>query len=147
MYMSSKMPGHLIRRLHQLATHVFLRRVREAGVDLTPVQFATLDALRHNPGTDQARLAHTIGKDKATLGAVADRLEQKGFVAREASVSDKRALRLSLTPQGHETLEKVLPVVEALQRETLPGLSPEEYRQFIALATKAARAAGVVAED
>ena len=42
----SRMPGHLIRRLHQISTHVFMTRTREAGFDLTPVQFAALDAIR-----------------------------------------------------------------------------------------------------
>jgi DNA-binding MarR family transcriptional regulator len=147
MYRSSGMPGHLIRRLHQLSTQVFMTRMREAGFDLTPVQFAALDALSDRPGTDQARLAQAIGKDKATVGAVADRLEQKGLVVREASTSDKRALKLTLTPAGEELLEKTAPIVEELQKELLPGLNPEEYRQFIELATKAARTAGVVAED
>lgn len=147
MYRSSGMPGHLIRRLHQLSTQVFMTRMREAGFDLTPVQFAALDALSDRPGTDQARLAQAIGKDKATVGAVADRLEQKGLVTRQASTSDKRALKLTLTPAGEELLEKTAPIVEELQKELLPGLNPEEYRQFIELATKAARTAGVVAED
>ena len=147
MYRSSGMPGHLIRRLHQLSTQVFMTRMREAGFDLTPVQFAALDALGDRPGTDQARLALAIGKDKATVGAVADRLEQKGLVVREASTSDKRALKLTLTPAGEELLEKTAPIVEELQKELLPGLNPDEYRQFIELATKAARAAGVVAEE
>jgi len=147
MYRSSGMPGHLIRRLHQLSTQVFMTRMREAGFDLTPVQFAALDALSDRPGTDQARLAQAIGKDKATVGAVADRLEQKGLVTRQASTSDKRALQLTLTPAGEELLEKTAPIVEELQKELLPGLNPDEYRQFIELATKAARAAGVVAEE
>jgi len=141
------MPGHLIRRLHQLSTQVFMTRMREAGFDLTPVQFAALDALSDRPGTDQARLAQAIGKDKATVGAVADRLEQKGLVTRQASTSDKRALQLTLTPAGEDLLEKTAPIVEELQKELLPGLNPDEYRQFIELATKAARAAGVVAEE
>ncbi|TWG61705.1 MULTISPECIES: MarR family transcriptional regulator [unclassified Aminobacter] len=147
MYRSSGMPGHLIRRLHQLSTQVFMTRMREAGFDLTPVQFAALDALSDRPGTDQARLAQAIGKDKATVGAVADRLEQKGLVTRQASTSDKRALQLTLTPAGEDLLEKTAPIVEELQKELLPGLNPDEYRQFIELATKAARAAGVVAEE
>ena len=147
MYMSSKMPGHLIRRLHQLSTQIFMTRMREAGFDLTPVQYAALDALRHRPGTDQAGLAQAIGKDKATVGSVADRLEQKGLVTREASPSDRRALKLALTPEGKELLEKAFPIVEHIQIEMLPGLNDMEFQQFIELATKAARAAGVVAED
>lgn len=147
MYVSSRMPGHLIRRLHQLSTHVFLQRVREAGYDLTPVQFAALDALRDIPGIDQARLAETIGKDRATVGAVADRLEQKGLVMRVVSGRDKRARELSLTDKGEAALTALLPVVERLQMEILPGLDETEYHQFIALAAKAAKAAGPYDRD
>ena len=147
MYLSSRMPGHLIRRLHQLSTQVFLQRVREAGYDLTPVQFAALDALRDSPGIDQARLSHAIGKDRATVGAVADRLEQKGLVTRRVSTRDKRALELTLTTTGETLLAAVAPVVEKLQKDILPGLDAAEYQRFIELATKATKAAEASAEE
>ncbi|WP_108257997.1 MarR family winged helix-turn-helix transcriptional regulator [Mangrovicoccus ximenensis] len=134
---SADMPGHLIRRLHQISTHIFHQRMQQAGYDLTPVQFAALDALADRPGIDQAGLAEAVAKDKATIGAVADRLAQKGLVARGPSSRDRRAKTLSLTPDGAAVLAAVLPVVEALQREILPGLDESEYRQFIALAAKA----------
>lgn len=140
------MPGHLIRRLHQVSTHVFLQRVREAGFDMTPVQFAALDALRHKPGIDQAGLAQAIGKDRATVGAVADRLEQKKLVTRTVSQRDKRARELALTDEGEAVVVALLPVVEQLQNEILPGLDNAEYQQFIALAAKAVKAAGDVGE-
>lgn len=137
MQVSSSMPGHLIRRLHQLSTQVFLQRVREAGYDLTPVQFAALDALRHSPGIDQAGLAQAIGKDRATVGAVADRLVQKELVTRIVSDRDKRSRELALTGEGEATLAALEPVVERLQKEILPGLDDAEYKAFIALARKA----------
>ncbi|APH71307.1 MarR family winged helix-turn-helix transcriptional regulator [Aquibium oceanicum] len=137
MQVSSSMPGHLIRRLHQLSTQVFLQRVREAGYDLTPVQFAALDALRHSPGIDQAGLAQAIGKDRATVGAVADRLVQKELVTRIVSDRDKRSRELALTGEGEATLAALEPVVERLQKEILPGLDDAEYEAFIALARKA----------
>ncbi len=137
MQVSSSMPGHLIRRLHQLSTQVFLQRVREAGYDLTPVQFAALDALRHSPGIDQAGLAQAIGKDRATVGAVADRLVQKELVTRIVSDRDKRSRELALTGEGEATLAALEPVVERLQKEILPGLDAGEYEAFIALARKA----------
>ncbi|QJR20537.1 MarR family transcriptional regulator [Pelagibacterium halotolerans] len=145
--MSSKMPGHLIRRLHQYSTQVFLQRAREAGFDLTPVQFAALDALRDRPGTDQAGLAEAIGKDRATIGAVVDRLEQKNLLKRDVSTSDRRARVLSLTDRGETLLSEVLPLVERLQKEILPGLDDAEYEQFIALAAKAAAAARALDEQ
>lgn len=71
-----------------------------------------------------------------------DRLEQKGFVARHVSRRDKRARELSLTAEGAAVLSRLLPVVQDLQKAILPGLDDAEYRQFIELAARAARAAG-----
>lgn len=139
---SARLPGHLIRRLHQLSTKVFTDRVKEAGFNLTPIQFVALDALRENEGIDQAGLAEAIAKDRATTGAVADRLEQKGLVTRQVSPRDKRARVLALTDEGRARLAAMTPVVEALQTDILPGLTAEEYAQFIALAEKATRHGG-----
>ncbi|MFV0244085.1 MAG: MarR family winged helix-turn-helix transcriptional regulator [Qingshengfaniella sp.] len=139
---SFSLPGHLIRRMHQISTQVFAQNMRAAGLDLTPVQFAALDALRHKPGIDQAGLAQAIDKDKATIGAVVDRLEQKGLVTRTINRRDKRARAVSLTAKGDKLLITALPVVRRLQLDILPGLTTDEYRHFITLATKVARAAG-----
>ena len=138
----SRMPGHLIRRLHQISTHVFMTRTREAGFDLTPVQFAALDAIRESPGIDQAGLAEAVAKDRATIGAVADRLEQKGLVSRKVNARDKRARKLSLTDEGEALVVALKPLVEQLQADILPGLDEDEYRLFVDLAAKAAGAAG-----
>jgi DNA-binding MarR family transcriptional regulator len=133
------MPGHLIRRLHQISTQIFLHRVREAGYDLTPVQFAALDALSHSPGIDQAGLANAVAKDRATIGAVVDRLEQKGLLTRDVSHQDKRARVLTLSDEGERVIAALLPVVEGLQHEILAGLDKDEYAAFVTLAEKAAR--------
>jgi len=143
----SKMPGHLIRRLHQISTHIFMQRVKEAGFDLTSVQFAALAALSDNPGIDQAGLADAVAKDRATIGAVVDRLEQKGLVARTISERDKRARVLSLTAEGAAILARLYPVVEDLQGQILHGLEKDEYRQFVKLAAKAAAAGGDFDQD
>lgn len=143
----SKMPGHLVRRLHQISTHVFMTRTKEVGFDLTPVQFAALDAIRQSPGIDQARLADAVAKDRATIGAVVDRLEQKGLVNRKVSASDKRARKLALTDEGEALVASLTPIVEQLQKEILAGLDENEYRIFVELAAKAARVAGPIAEN
>ncbi|WP_375174678.1 MarR family winged helix-turn-helix transcriptional regulator [Pseudooceanicola sp.] len=136
---SARLPGHLIRRLHQLSTRVFTEQVKAAGFDLTPIQFVALDALSLNDGIDQAGLAQAIAKDRATTGAVADRLEQKGLVTRVVNPRDKRARTLTLTEEGRDLLTAMTPVVEALQTDILPGLTEKEYAQFVALAEKATR--------
>ncbi|MBL6623145.1 MAG: MarR family transcriptional regulator [Alphaproteobacteria bacterium] len=135
------MPGHLIRRLHQLSTQVFLQQVGAAGFNLTPVQFAALDALADRPGIDQARLAEAIAKDRATIGAVVDRLQQKGLLHRVVSGRDKRARDLCLSEEGERVVAELRPLVIALQADILPGLTKAEIAQFIQLAAKASRLA------
>ena len=122
----SDMTGHLIRRLHQHAAHVFQLRTKEAGLDLTPVQFAAMDAVATTPGIDQASIAAQIAYDRATIGGVIDRLEQKGWIKRTISNRDRRAREVTLTPVGRDILDRAIPVVSALQADILPGLSKDE---------------------
>lgn len=132
------MAGHLIRRLNQISTSVFQDRMKAAGVDLTPVQFAALNAIRVNPGIDQASLAGLIAYDRATIGGVVDRLQSKGLLLRRVSPQDRRARALSLTELGETTFTRVTPLVRAMQDDMLSGLADEERAEFLRLARKAA---------
>lgn len=130
------MAGHLIRRLNQISTTVFHQQVKQAGFDLTPVQFATLRTLVAYPNIDQAQIAAMIAYDRATIGGVLDRLEKKGFISRTISKADKRARECRLTREGRKIVETLTPLVESFQLEILAGLSTEERKQFITLAQK-----------
>jgi MarR family transcriptional regulator, temperature-dependent positive regulator of motility len=131
------MAGHLLRRLHQQSTQVFQARMQAAGFELTSVQFAALDAIAEQPGLDQASLAAIISFDRATIGGVIERLEQKGLVQRVVSEHDRRARQLNLTPEGEQLLAASRPVVEDLQAHILAPLSAAERAAFQALARKA----------
>jgi DNA-binding MarR family transcriptional regulator len=128
------MAGHLIRRLHQLSTQVFVQRTQAEGFDLTPVQFAALDAIQAHPGTDQARVAELIAYDRATIGGVIDRLEQKGWIRRVVSERDRRARELSLTAEGRRIFEALRPIVGDLQDEILQPLGSADRARFLKLA-------------
>ncbi len=134
---SLDMAGHLIRRLHQQSTLVFVQRTQEAGYDLTPIQFAALDAIHNAPGTDQARVAEMIAYDRATIGGVIERLEQKGWVRRVVSERGRRARELSLTPEGLRVLQALVPVVRGLQDEILASLGEADRARFLKLARQA----------
>jgi MarR family transcriptional regulator, temperature-dependent positive regulator of motility len=128
------MAGHLIRRLHQQSTHIFIQRTQAAGFDLTPVQYAALDAIYTHPATDQACVAEMIGYDRATIGGVIDRLEKKGWIRRVVSERDRRARELSLTAKGNKVRVALLPIVQDLQKDILQPLSDADQAFFIQLA-------------
>lgn len=121
-------------------TNVYVASIQAAGYDLTPVQLAAIDAIHATPGLEQARIAARIAYDKATIGGVIDRLEQKGFIKRSISKSDRRAREVRLTNRGLKMYDEILPIVADLQAEILSGLKPAEQEQFLILAKKAIRA-------
>lgn len=135
------MPGHLIRRLHQISTGLFMERMSSVGLTLTPVQFAAISALKENPGIDQATVAGLVAYDRATLGKVIDKLEARELVRRTTSPKDRRAKQLSLTPAGLALYEQALPHVLATQPDILGGLEPDEKETLIRLLDKATMAA------
>ncbi|MEC7764558.1 MAG: MarR family transcriptional regulator [Pseudomonadota bacterium] len=131
------MAGHLIRRLNQVSTQVFTKGMQAAGHDLTSVQFAAMDAIREEPGIDQATVAAKIAYDRATIGGVIDRLVQKGLVERTVSKRDRRAREVRLTPTGERLFADILPLVRALQADILPGLTDDQRATFLDLARQA----------
>lgn len=127
------MPGHLFRRLHQQGVALF---GQHAGDALTPVQYAALHAIGAWPGSDQSTIARAIACDKATVGAVLDRLQARGLVERAADAADRRAWRLHPTDEGRALLERLEPAVAAIQRELLAPLDPAEVVQLMRLLGK-----------
>lgn len=144
MHSINDMPGHLIRRLHQISTSVFADKMSEAGQDITPVQFAALTALEGNPGIDQATLAGLIAYDRVTIGGVVDRLEAKGLLQREVSPRDRRARILKLTAEGAALTATLRPAVTALQEDILQGLTAKEKAEFLRLIAKATAAGNML---
>ena len=136
---SLDMAGHLIRRLHQQSTLVFVQQTQAAGFDVTAVQFAALDAIQSHPGVDQARVAEMIAYDRATIGGVVDRLEQKGWIRRVVKERDRRARELSLTGEGERVWTALLPIVRDLQAQILEPLSSADRASFLRLIRLAVR--------
>jgi DNA-binding MarR family transcriptional regulator len=130
------MPGHLARRFQQIAVAIFHAEVRQAGFELTPVQYAALVTVAKNAGIDQATLAGLIAYDRATIGGVVDRLEQKGYLARHISGRDRRARELEITDEGRRALRSMEPAVEVAQQIMLRGLTRSETTEFLRLLRK-----------
>jgi DNA-binding MarR family transcriptional regulator len=127
-------PGHLIRRAQQIAVAVFAQEL--AVFDVTPVQFAILNALMDAPGTDQVTLAARVAFDAATSGSVIGRLEAKGWVRREASPQDRRRKLLWLTPKGKKAVLAMAPKVAQVQELILLPLKAQERQQLMDLLAK-----------
>ena len=123
------LPGHLIRRLQQIAVAVFLQETESLGV--TPVQYAALQAVAATPGLDQRTLSGQIGLDTSTVAGVIDRLESRGWLTRAVSSQDRRARVLMLTAEGTHTLAAAQPAMWRAQERILAPLPKSERREFV----------------
>ncbi|WBU64186.1 MarR family winged helix-turn-helix transcriptional regulator [Paracoccus aerodenitrificans] len=130
------LPGHMIRRLHQLAVSAFATETREAGFELTPVQYGSLLTLAQREGIDQATLAGLVAYDRVTIGGVVSRLESRGYLTREVREEDRRARLLRLTERGESVVQTIKPAVRAAQARILAPLEPEEQEEFMRLLKK-----------
>ncbi|MGC2857457.1 MarR family winged helix-turn-helix transcriptional regulator [Novispirillum sp. DQ9] len=128
------MPGHLVRRCHQISVGLFHEVCGETG--LTPIQFAILSGIESHPGIEQIQLSKLAGVDRTTIGNVIYRLEGRGHIQRQSDDKDRRIKRLTLTDEGRAILEAVRPMVEEVQALLLGPLDDAEKEQFIRLLTK-----------
>jgi len=123
------LPGHDIRRLHQISVAIFMQETEAFGV--TPVQYAALQAVGNQPGMDQRTLARTIGFDTSTIAGVIDRLEARGLMQRNASAQDRRVRLLTLTEAGGALLAALVPAMLQAQQRILSPLPEAERGEFM----------------
>jgi MarR family transcriptional regulator, lower aerobic nicotinate degradation pathway regulator len=122
-------PGHLVRRLQQIAVSIFMSETD--GFNTTPVQYSALLAVEMCPGVDQATLANIIAFDRTTIGRVVSRLERKKWIKRVSSIDDRRSKCLTITPAGHSILRAMDDAVNRSQELILAPLRPAERRAFV----------------
>jgi DNA-binding MarR family transcriptional regulator len=127
-------PGHLVRRAHQVSVALFMSEL--ANEDVTPVQFAILNAVMDTPGVDQVTLANRVAFDAATSGSVIGRLETKGWILREPDQADRRRKLLWLTAAGQKATLEMKRSVNLVQEKILSPLTPEEAQTLTSLLAK-----------
>ena len=131
----SRLPGHLIRRVHQVSTAIFSE---ECGTDLTAVQYAALVAIQSHPRIDATRLSAVIYFDRSTIGDVLDRMDAKGWIVRHATASDRRVKLLTLSPAGRKVLRQAEPAIHRVQQRLLAPLTASETKTIVRLLAKVA---------
>jgi DNA-binding MarR family transcriptional regulator len=114
--------------LMKVALHGIRRDVdaRMAMHGLTDAQWGPLFLIVQGKGQCNSDLARASGHDSGALTRMVDRLEAKGLVKRVRSPSDRRVVRLELTPEGERAAAIVPYVIADVLNEHCAGLSPAE---------------------
>jgi len=129
-------PGHLLRRCHQIGVAIFLKTCAE--FDLTPLQFAVLQALLDDGAQDQVTLGGATAMDRTTITLLLRNLERRGLLRRDRSTHDQRAKIVTITPAGRKLLQAAQPAVEFAQQRIVAPLSKAETAHLLRLLEKLA---------
>ena len=116
--------GVALRFAYQRAAAVLTEEIRD--LSLTPIQVSVLARLHERGPTTQNRLGRSLGMEPANVRDVVQRLARRGLVALEEVPEDRRALLVTVTPDGAELFAAVWPRAEAANARTLSRLTPHE---------------------
>ncbi|NNU82965.1 MarR family transcriptional regulator [Geobacillus sp. BMUD] len=117
------------------------RLIREdaARVGITEVQLVVLYTLMKKEYIRLQDLAEKLNLSNSNVSGTVDRLVGAGLVVREPSKQDRRAVILSLTEKGKETVLEAFGEQSVLRRRLRriqELVSPEEIEQFLHLHEK-----------
>lgn len=128
-----------IAKANQVATRFWGKWIAEWGV--TPVQGLVLNFLHDNDRITSGDLGRRAMLDSATLTGVLDRLENAGFIARQAHPDDRRAVLVCLTPEGRRLASRLYACMQDANAAFLAEhLSKEERKVLKMLLAKVRRA-------
>lgn len=123
--------GFRMRRIHAHLTRNFSASLGEAA--LKPGGFSALGLIASNPGLSQQMLSQALGQDKATVVALIDELEQRGWAVRRRAVKDRRRHDLHVTEAGEAALAHLAEAAALNERGVVSVLSSEDFDTLLRL--------------
>src|ERR1700755_2153024 len=126
--------GYLIKRLNNLI--VPRAEAMFADADFTFSQWVVLMAIRDGIAETCAEIARHMDHDTGATTRLVDQLEERGYLRRRRSTSDRRVVHLEITPAGKVLAKALMPRLIGFWNEVLGDFSSEEASQLISLLTR-----------
>jgi DNA-binding MarR family transcriptional regulator len=135
---------HVYRRLvHELlslsALHGAIRDGIAAHVNFGGIQHTILQSIRHlsQEGPVAVRdVAHHLGLSGAFITIETAKLQDRGFLEKKQSTTDRRKVLLILTKKAHALFERVAPIQRSIGDVQFGCLSAKQFRQLAPTITK-----------
>lgn len=112
-----------------------------AAHDMSLTQLRVLAILRDREPR-LTELAAYLGLERSSVSGLVDRMVRRGLISRDASEHDGRAVRLSLTAEGHGLAAQGAGEIAKLLAPMMDTLTPAEQNRLGGLLAKMSGAAG-----
>jgi MarR family transcriptional regulator, 2-MHQ and catechol-resistance regulon repressor len=113
-------------------------RIRDdmAKNNLTITEFAVLEVLFHKGKQTIQQLASSVLISSGSMTYVIDKLEQKALLKRNACPEDRRVIHITLTENGLELMNNIMPKHEEFVDFTFESLTSNEKEDLVRLLKK-----------
>lgn len=107
-----------------------------SDIELTQKQVTVLWLIDDNPDIAQTDLAHRMRMDRATTMAIVNRLQDRGYLVRGASLTDRRKQTLNLTEAGQAALVRAKDAIREHERWLKSRFTEREVEALIEMLTR-----------
>lgn len=114
----------VLNRAHRAIGERARREIERQG--LRPTEFGVLEALYHKGPLTLGQVGERVLVTSGSMTPVADKLEQRGLIARRISSEDRRVCYAELTDAGRELVAGIFPDHAEVIRRATGGLTLEE---------------------
>ncbi|MGT2907715.1 MarR family winged helix-turn-helix transcriptional regulator [Streptococcus dentiloxodontae] len=99
--------------------------------NLTSSQWAVLKLLSSENDLSQAEIAEKTNTDRATCGAIIDKLIAKQMIYKSLSPTDRRSYIVSITSDTDKLVNHISHLAEQTNQQALQGFSANEEKQLV----------------
>ncbi len=123
-------------------------RIFFARWDLSPSQFNILNLLYEQPGgCTQIDLSRQLIMHRSNVTGLVDRLEARGLLQRQDSLTDRRAFIVVLTAAGRKLIRQIQPHYYEAAETVWNGVTNERAKQLVSELTALSATAERIAND
>jgi DNA-binding MarR family transcriptional regulator len=124
--------GFVVSQAGYRLSQALLRAIESLGSDIRPREFAVLNRVHERGELTQIQLAELTYKDKPAITRMLDRLIERRLVRKVVSESDRRAMVVSLTPEGKALRNAIVPLIVGFLEEACEGIDPDNLAVTVA---------------
>jgi len=107
--------------------------LRAGGSDLAPMETKVLGQIGRQPGLTLSDMVRHSGRDKAQLARLVKSLRERGLLSTEVDPADRRNVRLAVTAEGRDLLQRLQRRGRRLALRAVTGLAADDVEQLTAL--------------
>ncbi len=105
------------------------RKLKDAGIDISPAQVSILYTLWHADGITQKQLSDYTAKDKPSITRLLDNMDKLQLIKRQQDKKDRRMNKIYLTPKAQSIKSQVREATVNALQDGFKGLTGNDMAE------------------